>query len=212
MTYLNYVEVFDKAIIVDPIFKKLDRRLALTGKTWNVRQLFEVKCYAQDARDFFKDILLESLNTFEDYQVDERSYPPITTIHPFTEPFGDPFLAVVQEPNLESVEKLVCLILFSEHIIAFCDSCFPSHKGNTDTEDEDEEDEDFRMEFVQNFEDSDTSCSDDDGLRIDIEPLMEGITLHSPTSIGASDNLERGIEEMLKLVASKDGSALSAMT
>ncbi|KAJ3522521.1 hypothetical protein NMY22_g11854 [Coprinellus aureogranulatus] len=123
-------------------------------------------CYAQDASDYFKDILHQSLSSYQEYRIDTSCYPPITQLYPeFTEALGDPFLDVCMVPDpdddpvtptigedsltsvqvtgygysvfhlgleddkeeervvgaLESVEKLACLILFSEHIIAFCD-------------------------------------------------------------------------------------------
>ncbi|TEB31629.1 hypothetical protein FA13DRAFT_1732478 [Coprinellus micaceus] len=134
-------EVFDKAAVIGPLYRKL----------------FKVKCYAQDARDYFRDILLQSLNTHQDYRVDPTCYPSITQLYPdFTQELGDPFLDICLLPDpeddpgtptielepygadnglrigysvfqkrfaaLESVEKVVCLILFSEHIIAFCDA------------------------------------------------------------------------------------------
>lgn len=156
--------------IIAPFFDfgQLEKRLAIAGASWTATQLFKVKCYAQDARDYFRDILLQSLNTYQDYRVDPTCYPSITQLYPdFTKELGDPFLDICLLPDpeddpgtptieldpygegnglrigysvfqlnsnpkraeyekpfsaLESVEKVVCLILFSEHIIAFCDA------------------------------------------------------------------------------------------
>ncbi|TFK24799.1 hypothetical protein FA15DRAFT_640588 [Coprinopsis marcescibilis] len=162
MTYINY-EVLDKANIVDPIFKKFDRRLTNASKAWNVRQLYEVQCYAQTTRDRFKAALLQSLSSFEDLDVNEHSYPDIASYCHFAKSLGDPFLNIVVAQGLESVEKLACLILFSEHLITFCDSARLSGPRTTSSDTSDESDEDIPFRML---------LSNPDSMEIDLEPIF----------------------------------------
>ncbi|KAJ2916081.1 hypothetical protein MD484_g4317, partial [Candolleomyces efflorescens] len=244
MTYLNY-DVFDKAIIVGPLYKKFEKHLAHVGSKWNANQIFRVKCYAQDARDYFKDILLQSLNTTQDYRVDPTCYPHITHVYPsFTQELGDPFLDICLIPDptdehelemnevgqytledasgyrggysvvnfpmdsksdvappiqgsnkggLDSVEKLVCLILFSEHMIAYCDARW---------EEVDTSDVDY-LALVNDVLEEERGAADryDASVR-EIEPLFEDkLTLSS----GTAKVIERGgivvdVEDLLEMI------------
>ncbi|KAJ2929631.1 hypothetical protein H1R20_g7461, partial [Candolleomyces eurysporus] len=228
MTYLNY-DVFDKVIVIDLLFRKLEKRLAHAGSKWNASQIFKVKCYAQDARDYFKDILLQSLNTTQDYHVDPSCYPHITQVYPsFTQELGDPFLDICLSPHpdsdtagpaitngesysvlelgsevapahaasgggLDSVEKLVCLILFSEHIIAYCDSRW---------EEVDTSDVDY-LALVNGILEDEEGAADDYGAGVrEIEPLFEDkLTLN----LVAGKTVERGgivvdVDDLLEMI------------
>lgn len=254
MTVLNYEE-FDKATIINLLFKNLETRLANTGRTWTATHLFKVKCYAQDARDYFRDILLQSLQTSQDYRVDNTCYPSITSLYPsFTSELGDPFEAVclvpgpedhlgrrqeeqdsnatdessgmqaysVSNPNselqeqeyeakgvLESVEKLAVLILFSEHMIAYCDSRWKE----VDTSGID------YVALVNGVLEDDARAVEKldaaEQLVLDLEPLFEDkLTLSQSQSLSYLLGSGRGLmdpEEVMNLVESAQSQEADAL-
>lgn len=195
-----------------------------------------MKCYAQDARDYFKDILLQSLSTTQDYRVDPTCYPHITQVYPsFTQELGDPFLDICLLPNpddeaevtevghaleddsgyrgysvfkldsetapthvasrggLDSVEKLVCLILFSEHMIAYCDAQW---------EEVDTSDADYLALVNGVLEDESGATDGYDASVREIEPLFEDKLTLNP---GTGKTIERGgivvdVDDLLEMI------------